>query len=280
MSSRAAAGGGPASVVSVAEGEDYAALVGKVLGPLGGIGAFVKRGDKVVVKPNISFDRTPEQGANTHPAVLKETVRLCLEAGASRVAVFDRTLADERRCYSQSGAQEAIESLDDQRVQLVRDDKSLYVPVSIKKGRRFTRWSFYKEALAADAYINLPVAKHHKSARLTLGLKNVLGVIGGNRGLVHAGLDQAIADLNTAINISLTIIDATRILLRNGPSGGSLDDVEVRDTLIASRDTVAADAYTAKHLFDLDPAELKFLEAANQLGLGEYDLDKIKVIKA
>jgi len=267
-------------LVSVAKGDDYQKLVAEVLKPLGGTEAFVKKGHKVALKPNLSFDRTPEQGANVHPEVLKAMVKLCLDAGASEVLVFDRVLAEKRRCYEQSGANKAIGSIGDSRVKLVHPQDRDFVKKQIDKGIFFRTWEFYKPALEADVYINLPVAKHHGSAKLSLGLKNILGVIGGNRGKVHMRLDQGIADLNTVLTPDLTVIDATRILLRNGPSGGNLEDVEKKDTLIASTDTVAADAYTAKHLFGMETSELGYLADAHKLGLGEKDLNKIKIVKA
>lgn len=268
------------SLVSVGRGEDYKTLVSTVLKPLGGIEAFVKKGHKVALKPNISFDRTPEQGANVHPDVLKAMIELCLDAGASDVLVFDRVLAEERRCYEQSGANRVIKSIGDDRARLVHPEDRDFVKKRIEKGLFFRTWQFYKPALEADAYINLPIAKHHGSAKLTLGLKNILGVIGGNRGKVHMRLDQGIADLNTVLTPDLTVIDATRILLRNCPSGGNLEDVEKKDTLIASTDTVAADAYAAKNLFGMSTSELGYIEAAHELGLGEKDLGKVKVVKA
>jgi uncharacterized protein (DUF362 family) len=155
------------------------------------------------------------------------------------------------------------------------------VPVKIEKGKVIQEFQFYKDALEAecDCYINVPIAKHHVLSKLTLGLKNIMGVLGGNRGAIHAKLPQSLADLNLVVRPKLTIIDATRILLRNGPSGGNLKDVKVLDTLIASADTVAADAY-ATTLFGMKPSDLGSTVAAAKLGLGEMDLSKVKVIAA
>lgn len=266
------------SVLSFAEGSDYGALVSKVLSPLGGIQAFVKKGQRVVVKPNIGWDRTPEQGANTHPEVIKALVLLCLDAGASQVQVFDRTCNEERRCYANSGIKRAVESIGDRRVLCPYIDNRKFVPVRIAKGKSINEWEFYKDALEAQVYINVPVAKHHSSSGLTLGLKNIMGVIGGYRGKIHFSLGQRIAELNTVLKPHLTVIDATRILLRNGPQGGDLKDVRILNTLIASTDTVAADAY-ATTLFHLKPEEIESTQAAYRLGLGEMDLKKIKVVK-
>lgn len=268
-----------ASIVSITEGTDYSALVSKVLGPLGGIQSFVKKGQRVVVKPNIGWDRSPEQGANTHPEVVKTLVRLALEAGAAQVLVFDRPCNEERRCYANSGIKKAVESLGDRRALCTYMDNRKFIPVRIAKGKSINDWEFYKEALEADCYINVPVAKHHGGAGLSLGLKNIMGVIGGFRGKIHFSLGQRIADLNTVLKPHLTVIDATRILLRNGPQGGDLKDVKILNSLIASTDIVAADAY-ATTLFHLKPEEIESTQAAYQLGLGEMDLKKIKVVKA
>ena len=269
----------PAALLSVAKGEDYAALVAKVLEPLGGMAQFVKPGDRVVVKPNIGWDRSPEQAANTHPLVVKAVVSQALAAGAKRVQVFDRTCNEQRRCYANSGIEQAIRELGDDRAVIEHIDQRKFVPVEIAKGKALTRWEIYKDALDCDCYINLPVAKHHGLSRLTLGLKNTMGVIGGNRGSLHHDLGQSLADLATVIKPKLTLIDATRILLNNGPQGGNLSDVRRMDTLIASADPVAADAY-ATTLFELPPDAIDSTLAAYRMGLGEMALDRIKVVTA
>lgn len=266
-------------LVSVAKGKDYAALVETVMKPLGGIAAFVKKGDRVVVKPNMAWERTPEQAANTHPDVVVGVIQACLDAGASRVLVFDRTCNDARRCYARCGIQAAVEAIRDRRVHCIFPDDRKYVPVDIVKGKSIKKFEFNKDALDTDCYINVPIAKHHGLAKLTLGLKNIMGVIGGNRGEIHKDIGARIADLNSVVYPKLTIVDATRILLRNGPTGGKLEDVEVRDTLIASADTVAADAY-ATTLFGMKPEEVSATVAGAELGLGEIDLAKVKVVEA
>lgn len=268
----------PAPLLSVAKGGDYTALVQRVLAPLGGMGHFVRPGDRVVVKPNIGWDRSPEQAANTHPQVVQAVVRQALEAGAKKVLVFDRTCNEQRRCYANSGIEQAIRELGDARASIEHIDQRKFVPVQIAKGKSLTQWEIYKDALDCDCYINLPVAKHHGLSRLTLGLKNSMGVIGGNRGSLHHDLGQSLADLATVIKPKLTIIDATRILLNNGPQGGDLKDVRRTDTLIASVDPVAADAY-ATTLFELPPDAIESTVAAAKMGLGEMALDRITVLE-
>jgi len=267
----------PQPLLSVARGEDYAALVAKVLAPLGGMGRFVKPGDRVVIKPNIGWDRSPEQGATTHPLVVKALVLQALASGAARVLVFDRTCNEQRRCYANSGIEAALTEITDSRAAIEHVDPRKFVPVDIARGKSITKWEIYKDALDCDCYINVPVAKHHGLARLTLGLKNSMGVLGGNRGALHQNIGQNLADLATVIRPRLTVIDATRILLRNGPQGGSLGDVKKTDALIASADPVAADAY-ATTLFDLQPDAIEATVAAGRMGLGEIDLARIQVV--
>ncbi len=268
-------------LLAVAKGEKYDDLVVRALKALGGIEKFVKKGDNVVVKPNIGWDRTPEQAATTHPDVVKAVVQLCLDAGAKRVSIFDRTCNDARRCYARSGIQGAVESIGDPRVRCFFLEEKNVVPVKIENSKSIREFGFYKEALPpeCDCYINVPIAKNHILAKPTLGLKNVMGVIGGNRGEIHKDIHQRVADLNLVIRPKLTIIDATRILLRNGPTGGNLKDVKVLDTLIASADPVAADAY-ATTLFGMKPEDLASNVAGFKLGLGEMDLAKVKIVKA
>jgi uncharacterized protein (DUF362 family) len=268
-----------APVVSVAKGKDYQALVTAVLKPLGGIEAFVRQGQKVVVKPNIGWDRKPELAANTHPQVVLAVVKAALAAGAAQVMVFDRSCNDARKSYASSGIQQAVEAIGDKRVTCPFMEDRKYIPIKIEKGQTLKQWALYKDAVEADAYINVPIAKHHSLAKLTLGLKNIMGIMGDARQQIHKAMAQSVADLNTVVRPKLTIIDATRILIAHGPQGGKPEDVKELDTLIASADTVAADAYAAT-LFALKPADVPIIAAAAKMGLGEMDLGKIKVVEA
>ena len=266
----------PPPLLGVASGGDYRQVVRRAVEAVGGIAQFVKSGERVVIKPNIGWDRSPEQGANTHPLVVRALAELALEAGADAVRVFDHTCNEKRRCYSNSGIISELEKIGDSRVRWEYIDERKFVPVDIRDGKSLKRWEIYQEALTADCYINVPVAKHHGLSRLSLGLKNVMGVIGGNRGKLHHNLGQDLADLATVIRPRLTVIDATRLLLRNGPQGGKVEDVKVADTIIASADPVAADAY-ATTLFGLQPEEIESTVAAHRMGLGEIDLQRLTV---
>jgi len=270
--------GAPAPEVSVVTGVPYEAVVRRALSMLGGMGAFVGEGDRVVIKPNIGWDRSPELGANTHPLVVRALAEMALEAGAAEVKVFDRTCNERRRCYVNSGIQSALEEMDDGRVRLEHIDDRKFVDVDIKSGKSLKRWQIYKDALDADCYINVPVAKNHGLSRLTLGLKNSMGVIGGNRGSLHFDIGQKLADLATVLQPTLTVVDATRMLLANGPQGGRLSDVKVADTIIATRDPVAADAL-ATTLFGLRPEDIGSTVAAFSMGLGEMNVDAMRIKK-
>lgn len=275
-----AAGTMPAvlSKFSVSEGEDpFAATVSAIEG-LGGISNFVNRGDEVLLKPNIGWDRRVEQGANTHPEVVRAVGEMCLEAGAKKITILDRSCNDARRTYRTSGMQEMVKGFSDNRISLDHVRWNRFVGTKIPQGVVIREWPLYEAALKADIIINIPVAKHHSISRLTLGMKNLMGLMGGNRGLFHSGIGQKLADLTSALNPRLTILDATRILVRNGPTGGRLEDVRILNKVAASSDPVAIDAYGAT-LFGIAPEDLSFISAAHKMGLGEMDLKKVQIVE-
>jgi len=261
--------------LAVVHNSDPATLVRTAIDMLGGISKFVKKGNVVVVKPNIGWDRVPEQAATTNPEVVAEIVRLCKKAGASKVQIFDRTCNQAKRCYLRSKI-EKIASDAGADVSHIYQQK--FQKVSIPKGKELKSWEFYRDAIKADVFINVPIAKHHSLSRVTLGLKNMMGILGGNRGKIHNHFDVKIVDLNTVIKPQITILDAVRILMDNGPQGGSLNDVKQMDTIVAGVDPVAVDAYGAT-LFDLKPEYLGFLKEAHSRGLGEMNLDQLKIEK-
>jgi uncharacterized protein (DUF362 family) len=203
-------------------------------------------------------------------------VEECLKVGAKKVKVFDRSCNDERRCYVNSGIEPALKGMKNVEVKHLEDERFKRVTLN---GKVLKEWELYGEALAADVYINVPVAKHHGLSTLTLGLKNVMGIMGGNRGSIHKYLDAALADVHAVFRPHLTIIDATRILTAHGPQGGDLRDVRVLNKVIASTDIVAADAY-ATTLFGLRPEEIGATVAAYKRGIGEMDLKKVRIVKA
>ena len=264
------------SLVAIAEGSDYAAITRKAINAAGGMKTFVKAGDVVVVKPNMGWDRSTQFAANTHPLVVRAVVEECLAAGAKKVKVFDHTCNDPRRCYVSSGIQAALKGIKGVDCKQIETERFKKVTLN---GQFLQEWELYDEALTANVYINVPIAKHHGLSGLTLGLKNIMGIMGGNRGYVHRNLDVALADVNAHLKSHLTVIDATRILIAHGPQGGNLADVKVLNKVIASTDIVAADAY-ATTLFGMKPADIKVTVTAYKRGLGEMNLDKIRVVRA
>jgi len=267
----------PASLLSVANGGSPEALTRAAVAGLGGMEKFVAKDDVVLVKPNIGWDRKPEQAANTHPDVVKTVVAMCLEAGAKKVRVMDRTCNDPRRCYKRSGIQDAVLSLNNPAATIEHIDERKFVDVPLKTSTGSLKsWTFYRDALEADKVINIPVAKHHNATRLTMSLKNVMGLLGGNRGNIHHDLDRNIADLNAAFRFHLVILDAVRILTANGPQGGRTRDVREVGTVVAGIDPVAIDAYGAT-LFGLSAKDVPHVLHAAALGLGESDLSKVQI---
>ncbi len=263
------------SLVAIADDRDYAQATVRAINALGGMRRFVRPGNVVVVKPNIGWDRTPEQAANTHPLVVRAVVSEALRAGARKVKVFDRSCNDPRRCYVTSGIAAALRGM--KNVELKQIENERFRPVRLN-GRKLRDWELYDEALSADVFINVPVAKHHGLTGLTLGLKNVMGIMGGNRGSIHRHIDSALADINAVVKSRLTVIDATRILTANGPQGGDPRDVKVLNKVLASSDIVAVDA-VATTLFGLRPEAISTTVAAYRRGLGEMNLSGIRILR-
>lgn len=263
-------------VISLSEGNDYGTITRNVINALGGIEKFVKPGNIVVVKPNLGWDRKPEFAANTHPLVVKAIVEECIKGGAKKVKVFDNPCNDPRRCYENSGVAGALKGLKNVELKHMEDERYKNTKLN---GVFLKEWELYDEALSADVFINVPVAKHHGLTRVSLGLKNIMGIMGGNRGYVHRNIEDALVDVNRVVKSHLTVIDATRILTNHGPQGGSLKDVKVLNKVIACRDIVAADAY-ATTFFGLNPQDITTTVTASKRGVGEMNLSKVKVIRA
>jgi uncharacterized protein (DUF362 family) len=263
------------SVVSISEGKDYGAITKTAIEAIGGVGRFVKAGNTVVIKPNIGWDRKPEQAATTHPSVIRAIAEECVKAGAKRVKVFDNTCNDARRCYTNSGIQAALKDMKNVDVKFMEPER--YKKVNLR-GVFLKEWELYDEALSADVLINVPIAKHHSLTGLTLALKNMMGIMGGNRGFIHRQIEDAVADVNSAVKSHLVVIDATRILTAHGPTGGSLKDVKILNKIIASTDPVAADS-VATGLFGLKPQDVPITVTGHKRGLGEMNLDRIKTVK-
>jgi uncharacterized protein (DUF362 family) len=259
--------------MTVVQNGEPRALVQTALANLGGMSRFVSRQDVVVIKPNIAWDRTPEQAANTNPDVVAEVVRQCWQAGAKRVIVTDVSCNEPRRCFQRSGIQAAARA---EGAEVILPDPELFREVDMG-GVVLKSWPVFTPFLEADKIINLPIAKHHVLTGATLGMKNWYGILGGERNRLHQQIHQSLADLANFMLPTVTLIDCYRVLLRNGPTGGNLEDVATKKTIVAGTDPVALDAYVAKAYWNLDAAQLPYLLMAAARGLGTVDFEKLQM---
>ena len=263
-----------AAYLAVARGESPAALVQAALKALGGIERFVKPGNDVIIKPNIcTAYHSYEYASTTNPEVVGTLVQLCLGAGASKVRVMDYPFGGSARlAYIRSGISEAVKASGG----VMEEMSSLkYREVDIPEGRDIEKWMVYGDILDTDVLINVPIAKHHNLARLTLGMKNLMGTI-LERNKFHINLGQRIADLNSLVRPTLNVVDSVRILMNHGPTSGNLADVKMTNTIIASHDIVAADAY-ATSLFGLTGADIPAIRDGAEMALGTMDLSSVRV---
>ncbi len=260
--------------LSVIHGPDPARITRAAVDALGGMASFMSGGDDVIIKPNICTDyHPPEYATTTNPTVVATLVTMCLEAGASRVRVMDYPFGGTvLSAYAISGIEEAVKAAGGE-MHVMSLPK--YVTVEIPQGIDIRSIKIYPDILEADLLINVPIAKTHGNTTLTLGGKNLMGVI-LDRNLMHVNLTQRIADLTSLVRPDLTVVDAVRILTAHGPTGGDLADVKKTDTVIASRDIVAADAY-ATTLFGLTGADIGYIQASADMGLGTMDLSSISI---
>jgi uncharacterized protein (DUF362 family) len=266
---------GNQAYLAAAHGEDPAAIVKAAMSSLGGIERFVKQGQDVIIKPNICVDyHPPEYAATTHPEVVGALVTLCLGAGAKRVRVMDSPFAgiSPNAAYAASGIEDAVKAAGGV-MEVMSPIK--FAKFDIPLGKSIPSWEIYRDVLETDVLIDVPIAKHHSLARLTLGSKNLLGVV-SDPNQIHSDLGQRVADLVSIIRPTLTVVDAYRILMDHGPTGGSLNDVKQANTIIASHDIIAADAYGAT-LFGLTGADIPYIKIGAEMGLGTLDLDAVKV---
>ncbi len=242
---------------------------------IGGMDKLVSRGDNVVIKPNIAWDRKPEYAVNTNPFVVAALVGMCIEAGANRVKVFDHTCASNPdTSYTNSGIEKAAREAG----AVVRHvNKDLFKNIKIPDGKVLDSWQFYEELIyqdETDVLINVPIAKQHSASRLSMALKNTLGMVGGNRGSLHKDIHPKISDLNKVVKVDLTILDAFRTLKLHGPTGGRLEDVdnnfENARRLVFCVDPVSVDSYGAT-LFGYQGRDIGYIRESYEAGLGEID---------
>ena len=267
------------TTLTYAHGTNYRNLVIDVVDGLGGMKKFIQGGERVMVHPNIGWDRVPDLGANTHPEVAKTVVEMCLDAGADQILVFDYSCDDSRRSYNTSGIKDAVESLKSPKVIVEYIEDKKMAKLEIPGAKALKKWSFFRDALEVDKFISVPVVKSHSITTVTMSMKGLMGVIGGNRGQVHWGIDEKIADLASFIKPTLIVLDGSRTMFRNGPKRGTMKDVKVLNMMAAGTDPVAVDSYGA-YLMGLDGTTIGHIKAAYNRGLGEIDISKVNRVNA
>jgi len=260
--------------LALIQGDSPSLITKEAIASLGGIKRFISKGDKVMIKPNIGWDRTPELAACTNPEVVRSLIELAFEAGAKEVTVMDNTTNQASRTYARSGIAAAAKAAG-AKVPFCNPQHLKKMPL---KGEWLKEWEVYTDYVEADKIINVPIAKTHSLSRLTMGMKNWLGAIGGNRSQLHQKLDQAMIDLAAFFKPCLTVLDAYRILVRNGPQGGRISDTKLLKTVVAGVDYLAVDAMGAT-FFEIKPQDLPYLKIANQKGFGEINLEKLQIEK-
>ncbi len=268
--------GEPAYELAAVRGGEPAQMFDEAIKVFGGIKNYVKKNQTVVIKPNIGWDVIPEKAANTNPELIGRIVEHCVEAGAKDVFVFDHTCDNWNRCYSNSGIEKAVKDAGGKMVSGANE--GYYQKVEIPNGKKLNDAKVHELILDSDVFINVPVLKNHGSAKVTISMKNLMGVV-WDRGYWHRnGLNQCIADFPTFRQPDLNIVDAYAVMKRNGPRGVSEADLVNLKTLIVSPDIVAADSAAAK-MYGLEPNEVSYISMASELDLGKMDLDSVAIKK-
>lgn len=256
------------------KGPDPVTMFDKAIAALGGMGSFVKKGQTVVVKPNIGWDVTPELAGNTNPKLVGRIIEHCFTAGAKKVWVFDHTCNDWKKTYKNSGIESAVKNKGGEIVPA--HTKSYYHNVSIPKGQVLKDAMVHELIMQADVFINVPILKNHGSADLTIAMKNLMGIVWDRQYYHKNDLHQCIADFTSFRKPDLNIVDAYRVMLTNGPRGVSEDDVTIMKTQLISTDIVAIDAAAAK-VFGKNPSEIPYIKIANDMKLGNMNLDQLDI---
>lgn len=258
------------------KGGEPDAMFDEAIKALGGITKYVKKGQTVVVKPNIGWDVEPERGGNTNPLLINRIIKHCFDAGAKDVYVFDHTCDNWNKCYSNSGIEHAVK---DAKGKIVSGaSESYYQEVTIKHGKKLKKAKVHELILESDVFINVPILKHHSSADITIGMKNMMGNVWDRRFWHANDLHQCIADFTAFRKPDLTVVDAYYVMKKNGPRGVSKDDVLTMKSQIISTDIVAADAASAK-LFGVDPGKIGYIRIADEMKLGTMNLDNLSIYR-
>jgi uncharacterized protein (DUF362 family) len=258
------------------KGGEPDAMFDEAIKALGGISKFVKKGQTVVLKPNIGWDVEPERAGNTNPLLVSRIIKHCFDAGAKDVYVFDHTCDNWNKCYSNSGIERAVK---DAKGKIVSGaSEGYYQDVTVKQGKKLKKAKVHELILESDVFINVPILKHHSSADVTIGMKNLMGIV-WDRGYWHSNnLHQCISDFASFRKPDLTVVDAYYVMKKNGPRGVSKNDVITMKSQIISTDIVAADAAAAK-LFGVDSAKIDHIRIADEMKIGTMNLDNLSIYR-
>lgn len=272
------AGGGKVDLVAVMGGEPEI-MFRRAIAEMGGMKAFIKPGQKVVVKPNIGWDKIPALAGNTNPKLVAEIIKQCFAAGAKEVTVFDHTCDDWQKCYKNSGIEAAAKAAGAK--VMPAHLESYYRTISLPQGKKMKSAKVHEAILDSDVWINVPILKNHGGANLTISMKNHMGIV-WDRGFFHQNdLQQCIADICTLQKKAvLNVVDAYRIMKTNGPRGRSASDVVLTKGLFISQDIVAVDTAAAKffnQVRDMPLDSVAHLANGQALKVGTMDLDRLNI---
>ena len=264
-----------AKVLGVARGDNYDAMLKMAIGAIGGVEHFIRKGDVVLIKPNVAFDRAPKLGATTNPEVLAALIRLLHAAGAAEVRVADSPIESPENCFAKSGIADAAQ----------RSGARLYLPsptsfemLEVPGAKLIARWPFfYRPFRGVDKVIGIAPLKDHNLCQASMCTKNWYGLLGGRRNQFHQDIHNIVADLALMMQPTFVILDASRILTKNGPTGGDLSDVKPGHTLVAATDSIAADAYAYSQLLGRTGDLPQYLRNAQARGLGNPDWRSLTV---
>lgn len=251
--------------------EEARRLTQEAVNGIGGMSRFISKGDVVWIKPNIGWNRRPEQAATTNPDVVATLVSLCWQSGAKRVIVSDNSCNSAVASFARSGIQQAAQKAG---AECFVMDEHRFRKTSMG-GKVMPAWELYGDVLGVNKLINVPIVKNHNLCKATLGMKNLMGIAGGERNRFHQDLTNTLVDLAMFVRPTLVVMDAVRVLTANGPTGGNLADVQRRDTVAAGTDQVAIDAFGAT-LLGLKPQEIGYIVEGNARKLGTIGYESLK----
>ena len=264
-------------LVAVKNGEPDA-MFNQAITMMGGMKKFVKKGQTVLVKPNISFARKPEIGATTNPLLVKSIVAHCFGAGAKKVYVFDNVASSSygmaQKCYKESGIEEAAKSAG--ALVAPGDNEKYYQKVTIPGAKALVSTEVHELVLEADVFINVPILKNHNYTHQSIAMKNLMGVVWDRMKYHSLDLEQSIADFCLFKKPDLNIVDAYRVMQRFGPRGSTPENVALKKTLLISKDIVAVDAAASK-VFGMEPEKIRYIQLGHDLNIGNMNLNELNI---